>query len=120
MRVLVWQWGRFGSGSRYAFEMASALSEYCGYELLLSLAEGAELMQDSACRAAVDLPLYTYGNALEFARRSLFVRRALRPILERLCAKPPDVAIVPMMGYWDVFMISLFAWYRRASGRHDL
>ena len=105
MRVLVWQWGRSGSGSRYAFEMARALTEYCGHESLLSLAEGAELMQNSACRAAVDLPLYTYANAQEFVRRSLFVRNALRPIFEKLRDKPPDAAIVPMMGYWDIFMI---------------
>ena len=105
MRILVWQWGRSGSGSRYAFEMARALTEYCGHESLLSLAEGAELMQNSACRAAVDLPLYTYANAQEFVRRSLFVRNALRPIFEKLRDKPPDAAIVPMMGYWDIFMI---------------
>lgn len=105
MRVLVWQWGRFGSGSRYAVEMARALSEYCGHKLLLSLAEGAELIQDSACRAAVDLPLYTYTNPQEFIWRSLFVRTTLRPIFEKLRAKPPDAAIVPMMGYWDIFMI---------------
>ena len=85
--------------------MARALTEYCGRESLLSLAEGAELMQTSACRAAVDLPLYTYANAQEFVRRSLFVRNALRPIFKKLRDKPPDVAIVPMMGYWDIFMI---------------
>ena len=85
--------------------MARALSEYCGHETLLSLAEGVELMQDPACRAAVDLPLYTYANAQEFVLRSLFVRNVLRPIFEKLRAKPPDAAIVPMMGYWDIFMI---------------
>ena len=105
MRVLVWQWGRFGSGARYAFEMAHALSEHCGHETLLSLAEGAELMQDPSCRGAVDLPLHTYANAQEFIRRSLFIRSVLRPIFDRLRAAPPDVAIVTMMGYWDIFLI---------------
>lgn len=105
MRVLVWQWGRSGSGSRYAFEMARALSEYCSHESLLSLAEGAELMQNSACRASVDLPLYTYANAQEFVGRSLFIKNVLRPIFQKLRAKPPHAAIVPMMGYWDIFMI---------------
>jgi len=105
MRVLVWQWGRFGSGARYAFEMAHALSEHCGHETLLSLAEGAELMQDPICRGAVDLPLHTYANAQEFIRRSLFIRSVLRPILDRLRATPPDAAIVTMMGYWDIFLV---------------
>ena len=105
MRVLVWQWGRFGTGARYALEMAQALSEQCGHETLLSLAEGAELMQDPAMRSAVDLPLHTYANTQEFLRRSIFISRVLRPIEERLRADPPDAAIVTMMGYWDIFLI---------------
>jgi glycosyltransferase involved in cell wall biosynthesis len=105
VRVLVWQWGRFGVGARYALEMAQALSEECGHETLLSLAEGAELMQDPAMRSAVDLPLHTYANTQEFLRRSIFIRRVLRPIEERLRADPPDAAIVTMMGYWDIFLI---------------
>lgn len=105
MRVLVWQWGRFGTGARYAFEMARALSEECGHETLLSLAEGAELMRDPACRNAVDLPLRTYATAQQFVRRSIFIRGVLRPIVDRLRADPPDAAIVTMMGYWDIFLI---------------
>jgi len=85
--------------------MAQALSEQCGHETLLSLAEGAELMQDRAVRSAVDLPLHTYANTQEFLRRSIFIRRVLRPIEERLRADPPDAAIVTMMGYWDIFLI---------------
>ncbi len=105
MKVLVWQWGRFGAGPRYALELAQALSQQCGYETLLSLAEGAELMQDPALRSAVDLPLYTYANAQEFIRRSLGIGNVLRPIMARLEARPPDVALVTMMGYWDIFLI---------------
>ena len=39
-----------------------ALREHCGHETLLSLAEGAELMQDPAAGSAVDLPLRTYAD----------------------------------------------------------
>jgi hypothetical protein len=46
MRILVWQWGRFGSGPRYALELARVLRDQCGHEALLSLAEGAELLQN--------------------------------------------------------------------------
>ena len=102
MRVLVWQWGRFGTGARYALELARALSEHCGFGTLLSLAEDAELMQNPVCRQAVDLPLHTYANAQEFIRRSLFIRSVLRPIFDRLRAAPPDAAIVTMISYWDV------------------
>ena len=83
MRVLVWQWGRFGAGPRYALEMARALS-CSGETTLLSLAEGAELLQDKTLRGAVDLPLYTYANAQEFVPRTVDIRRVLRPIMQRL------------------------------------
>jgi glycosyltransferase involved in cell wall biosynthesis len=104
-KVLVWQWGRFGAGARYAYELACALSEHCGFGTLLSLAEGAELMQNPVCQQAVDLPLHTYSGTAEFLRRSLGIHAVLRPILARLEAAPPDVAIVTMMGYWDVFLV---------------
>ncbi len=105
MRVLVWQWGRFGVGPRYAMEMARALSELCGQTTLLSLAEGAELLQDQTLLGAIDLPLYTYANAREFAARTLDIRRVLRPLVQRLEVERPDAAIVTMMGYWDIFLM---------------
>ena len=104
MRVLVWQWGRFGSGARYAFELARALEKECGYETLLSLAEGAELLQTPALQKAVDLPIKTYTDARQFLLRSLQIGRILRPIVARLEATPPDAAIVTMMGYWDIML----------------
>ena len=57
MRVLVWQWGRFGAGARYAYELAQALKKMCGHETVLSLAEGAEVMRNEAIRRDVDFPL---------------------------------------------------------------
>jgi glycosyltransferase involved in cell wall biosynthesis len=42
---------------------------------------------------------------LEFVRRSIGIKAALDPIVERLSADPPDAAIVTMMGYWDFFLI---------------
>ena len=108
MKILVWQWGRFGSGPRFALELEQALADHCGYTTLLSLAEGAELMQSSVVRHAVDLPLHTYKGAAEFVWRSLSLHQLLRPLLQRIKAEAPDAAIVPMMGYWDiVFMRTL-------------
>ena len=105
MRVFVWQWGRFGAGARYALELSRALKEHCGHDVLLSLAEDAELMRDPATRRGVDMALYTYTNTPEFIWRSLGLRRVLKPIVERLRASPPDAAIVTMMGYWDIFLV---------------
>jgi glycosyltransferase involved in cell wall biosynthesis len=104
MRVLVWQWGRFGAGARYAYELAQTLREVCGYQTLLSLAEGAELMQNETVRRAVDIPVRTYSNAFEFVWRSTLINRALCPLFNALEANPPDVAIVTLMGYWDIFL----------------
>src|SRR5688572_4795028 len=105
MKVLLWQWGRFGAGPRYAWELAHALRDQCGHETLLSLAQGAELMQNPACRAAVDLPIKTYSSTRQFVRRSIGINAVLHPILARLESDPPDAAIVTMMGYWDFFLI---------------
>ncbi len=105
MRLLVWQWGRYGTGARYAYEMARSLCEHCGHETLLSLAETAELMQFPAVRQSVDFPLRTYSNTREFIRQSFGIRRVLSPIVERLRSAPPDAAIVPMLGYWDILLV---------------
>jgi glycosyltransferase involved in cell wall biosynthesis len=102
MRVLVWQWGRFGAGARYAYELAQRLKKVCGHQTVLSLAEGAEVMQNETIRRDVDLPLRTYANAFEFVWRSALIRGALRPLCDALDANPPDVAIITMMGYWDI------------------
>ena len=104
MRILVWQWGRFGTGARYALELAEALKTECGHETLLSLAEGAELLQNPGLRAAVDLPIETYTSTRQFIWRSLNIERILHPIVARIEAAPPDAAIVTMMGYWDIFL----------------
>jgi glycosyltransferase involved in cell wall biosynthesis len=108
LAVLVWQWGRFGAGPRFAFELAHALSKNCDYRAMLSLSEGAEIMQNAVCRSTVDLPLHTYTGPAEFIWQSLRLNQVLRPLLQRLRADPPDIAIVPMLGYWDiVFMHAL-------------
>jgi glycosyltransferase involved in cell wall biosynthesis len=105
MRVLVWQWGRYGAGPRLALELARALSQVCGLATLLSLAEGAELLQNKNLQGEVDLPVYTYANRGEFVSRTLDIRRILRPLTRRLEADKPDAAIVTMVGYWDVFLV---------------
>ena len=104
MRIFVWQWGKFGVGPRYAYELAGALSDL-GHETLLSLAEGAEAMHSPRIRKAVDLPLQTYSTNMQFLQRTLRIRAILRPLLTRLEASPPDAAIVTMTGYWDIFLM---------------
>ena len=104
MRILVWQWGRFGTGARYALELAEALKTECGHETLLSLSEGSELLRNPDLRGAVALPIETYSTTGQFIWRSVNIERILRPIVARLEVAPPDAAIVTMMGYWDIFL----------------
>ena len=105
MRILVWQWGRFGAGPRLAFEGARALSQVCDFDVILSLAEGAEIMRTPACREAVDLPLHTYASSAEFLRRTLRIKEVIYPIVHKLQDDRPDVALITMMGYWDIFLV---------------
>ena len=102
-RALVWQWGRFGSGPRYAFELSRALREHCGYDTTLSLAEGSELMQ--SLKQKIDLPIHTYSSGAEFLFRTLGMRSVLTPLLEQLRRDPPRVAVLTMVGYWDIFFV---------------
>ncbi len=105
MRILIWQWGRYGAGPRFAFELARALEQIGGYTAMLSLAEGAELMQHTSVSRAVGLPFRTYSNAREFVTRTLDFHRILAPLVRRIEDHRPDVAIVTMMGYWDILLI---------------
>ena len=104
MRVFVWQWGRLGVGPRYAYELSEALAEL-GHETVLSLAQGAEVMQSADVRAAVTHPVKTYASSGEFLRRTAIINRILNPLLRALQTDRPDVAIVPMTGYWDIFLM---------------
>ena len=62
-------------------------------------------MQSAVCRNAVDFPLHTYAGPATFVWRSLRLHALLRPLIEKLRADPPDAAIVPMLGYWDIIFV---------------
>lgn len=104
-RMLVWQWGRFGSGPRFAFEFARALRESGNSKVLLSLAEGAEILQNQVCRDAVDLPVRTYNSIAQFAQRTLLISGVIDPIVRHIEDWRPDMAVLVMTGYWDIFLV---------------
>jgi glycosyltransferase involved in cell wall biosynthesis len=68
MKVLVWQWGRFGAGPRLGIEFAAALGTVHGVEPLLSLSDSAEILGAGAA-ARSELPVRTYKNLLGYATR---------------------------------------------------
>ncbi|MCQ8277761.1 glycosyltransferase [Acetobacteraceae bacterium KSS8] len=108
LRVLVWQWGRFGAGPRVGAELAAGLNALDGCEALLSLSTGAEIMRaGQPWRAGVALPVATYRNRIGFALR--MIGRVLRQsrLRRRVAALRPDVAICAMPGPLDGEMASV-------------
>jgi glycosyltransferase involved in cell wall biosynthesis len=105
MRVLVWQWGRYGSGPRYALELSDALQAHCKVKTLLSMAKGSEMLAHPDQRAKVDLPIETYRGKLDFIAKTLQIGRQLDAIDVELRRTKPDIAINAMLSYWDVFFV---------------
>ncbi len=109
MRVLVWQWGRFGAGPRVAVELAEGLraaGEAPGRaDVTLSLASGAEILGDPGVWAGLTVPTYRSpaGVALRFLA-SPFRRSGLA---ERVASFRPDVAICAMPALLDGEMASV-------------
>lgn len=103
MNVLVWQWGRFGSGPRLAATLADALRALPGTGAVLSLASGAELLRSSAAPHC-DLPVATYAGMPTFLLRAMCTPVAVRRLAERIAGLRPDVAVCMMPGPLDLVM----------------
>ena len=104
MRLLVWQWGRRGAGPRYALELARALRQAPGTEVVLSLSRGAELAQGGL--AECDLPVATYAGLAGWARRLLTIPLAAGPLARQLRALRLDGALCAMPAPLDLLMVA--------------
>ncbi len=103
MRVLVWQWGRFGGAPRFAAALAQAIGSLPGTEALLSLSSGAELLR-SAAAPRCDLPVTTYGGLASFALRAAGAPFAVGGLARRIQALRPDLAVCAQPGPLDLLM----------------
>lgn len=103
MRVLVWQWGRFGVAPRLAALLAEALRSLPGTEALLSLSRSAELLR-SAAAPPCDLPVATYDGLPGFALRVAAAPFAVPRLARRVAALRPDLAVCVMPGPLDLLM----------------
>jgi len=103
MRVLIWQWGRFGGAPRFAAALAEAIDSLPGIEALLSLSSGAELLR-SASAPRCDLPVTTYGGLASFALRVAGAPLAVRGLARRIKALRPDLAVCAQTGPLDLLM----------------
>jgi glycosyltransferase involved in cell wall biosynthesis len=103
MKVLVWQWGRFGAGPRLGIEFAAALGTVHGVEPLLSLSDSAEILGAGAA-ARSELPVRTYKNLLGYATRVASLPRFVPALMRRVAELSPDVALCAMPGPLDLAM----------------
>ncbi len=103
MKILVWQWGRFGAGPRFAACLADALRGRPGIEVTLSLARDAEIMKGPD-RPLCEMPVRTYGGMASFLLRFATAPLALPFLVWRLRRVRPDVAICAMPGPLDLLM----------------
>ena len=103
MRVLVWQWGRFGVAPRLATLLAEALRSLPGTEAFLSLSRDAELLR-SAAAPPCDLPVGTYGGMASFAVRLATLPIAAPRLARRIAALRADMAVCAMPGPLDLLM----------------
>lgn len=103
MKVLVWQWGRRGAGPRFATELADAVRALPGHEAVLSLSSRAELMR-GAVPPLCELPFDTYSGLGGLLARLPALAFELAPLVRRIRAFAPDVAICAMPAALDLVM----------------
>jgi glycosyltransferase involved in cell wall biosynthesis len=103
MKVLVWQWGRFGAGPRFAACLADALRVRAGIEVTLSLSKDAEIMAGPAAPIC-EMPVRTYRGMASFLLRLITAPLALPFLWLKLRRIMPDLAICAMPGPLDLLI----------------
>ena len=103
MRVLVWQWGRFGAGPRFAVELARAFGAAADVGALLSLSAGAELVA-SAGAPHCDLPVQTYTGITGLLGRVFRAPGMVARLAAWVSMQRIDVAVCAMPGPLDLVM----------------
>jgi glycosyltransferase involved in cell wall biosynthesis len=103
VKILVWQWGRFGAGPRLGVDFATALGQVPGVQTSLSLSSNAEIM--SAVPAVhCDLPVTTYADLPSYLLRLLSWPRFVPWLTSHVRALAPDIALCAMPGPLDLAM----------------
>ena len=105
MRILVWQWGRFGAGPRTAVDFAAGFATVPGVTACLSLSRHAEIMAAPA-PPACDLPVSTYRGAPGYLGRVATSAYWLPQLAAGIRRLAPDIALCAMPGPLDLAMQS--------------
>lgn len=98
MRLLVWQWGRFGAGPKYAAALAGAL------DAALSLSTGAELL-GGADAPRCDLAVPTYRGLGSLLGRLAMAPLRIGGLVRALRLMRLDAAICAMPAPLDLLMV---------------
>lgn len=100
MRLLVWHWGRYGAGPRYAAALARHLNGVAGLETILSLSAGAEIL-GAADPPRSGLTVPTYAGPIGFAGRMAAAPFAVPGLARRLRELRVDAALCAMPALLD-------------------
>ena len=103
MKVLVWQWGRYGAGPLYALELTRAFSTHDDVQALLSLSRGAELFQNGEVTECA-LPVRTYASLAGFAGRVAATPISIPWLARELRRMKIDIAVCAMPAAMDFAM----------------
>ncbi len=103
MRILVWQWGRFGAGPRVAADFAALFNTLPGTDAALSLAARAEILA-SPQRPRCELPVPTYGSIPGYCARVASTPLFVPWLARQVRALQPTVALCAMPGPLDLAM----------------
>jgi glycosyltransferase involved in cell wall biosynthesis len=101
MKILVWQWGRFGAGPRIAVDFAAGFGAVPGVSAQLSLSRQAEIMLSGP---VCDLPVDTYRGLPGYLGRVLASVTLVPRLTGALRRLAPDLALCAMPGPLDLVM----------------
>lgn len=103
MRLLVWQWGRYGGGPRAGVDFTRALNTVPGVTALLSLSNQSELMRAPAPPECA-LPVDTYAGFFTYLARTAAAPLLIPALAKRIAALNIDAALCAMPGPLDLVM----------------
>ena len=104
MRVIVWQWGRFGAGPRLSVLLSEGFRALGSVETILSLSTGAEVMHGPD-GASCELPVETYTGVAGLAWRLILAPITVIKLSRHLRRLDPQLAVCAMPGPLDLLMI---------------
>jgi glycosyltransferase involved in cell wall biosynthesis len=105
MRVVVWQWGRYGAGPRLAALLAEGFEALGGIATILSLSSAAEILRGPHAPRC-DLPVQTYAGLLGLAWRFVRAPVTVVQLSRRLRRLAPRIAVCAMPGPLDLLMVT--------------